>query len=122
MSDLEIRPSATHGRGVYATRPFAQGDVVECCPVLVVPAAQRALLDRTSLYDYYFHWQDGAAALALGYGSLYNHSSEPLARYRKNFDADTIHIVAVQAVLPGSEITVDYTDGGTNPLWFTPAP
>ncbi|MET9708521.1 SET domain-containing protein-lysine N-methyltransferase [Streptomyces griseus] len=121
MSNLEIRPSATHGRGVYATRSFAPGEVVECCSVLVVPAGQRVLLDQTLLYEYYFYWQDGAAALALGYGSLYNHSREPLARYRKDFDAGTIHIVAVRAVLPGVEITVDYTNGGTNPLWFAPA-
>ena len=42
------------------------------------PAAERPLLDETNLYNYYFTWQDQAAAIALGYGSLYNHSPRTL--------------------------------------------
>ncbi|MGH4011466.1 MAG: SET domain-containing protein-lysine N-methyltransferase [Pseudonocardiaceae bacterium] len=54
----------------------------------------------------------------MGYGSLYNHSASPRARYRKDFDASVVAFVAVQDIETGCEITVDYTDGGTNELWF----
>ncbi len=120
MTGLEIRCSPIHGRGVFATRAFSTGDTVERCPVVVVPAAEQSLLDRTNLFNYYFYWEDGAAAIALGYGSLYNHSASPRARYRKDFDASVVAFVAVQDIEVGREITVDYTDGGRNELWFLP--
>jgi SET domain-containing protein len=118
MTGVEIRPSALHGLGVFATRAFAAGDSIERCPVVVVPAAERPLLDETNLYNYYFTWQDQAAAIALGYGSLYNHSPAPCARYLKIFGADTVEFAAVCNIDSGHEITVDYTDRGKNPLWF----
>ncbi|MFC7896807.1 SET domain-containing protein [Streptomyces sp. NPDC057381] len=119
---LRIDASPVHGRGVFTTRAITAGETVESCPVLLVPAAQRHLVDDTALYDYYFNWPGGQAALALGYGSLYNHSPRPNARYRKNTDTLTVDIHAVRAIAPGQEITVDYTCDGTNPLWFDPAP
>ncbi|MGH3782614.1 MAG: hypothetical protein ACRDRO_18830, partial [Pseudonocardiaceae bacterium] len=42
---------------------------------VVVPAAERHLLDGTHLFNYYFCWEAETAAIALGYGSLYNNSS-----------------------------------------------
>jgi SET domain-containing protein len=60
----------------------------------------------------------GMCRRSLHYGSLYNHSASPCARYHKVFDADVIDFVAVRNVEPGCEITVDYTDGGNNELWF----
>ncbi|MGH3930525.1 MAG: SET domain-containing protein-lysine N-methyltransferase [Pseudonocardiaceae bacterium] len=83
-----------------------------------VPAADRPLLDSTYLFNYYFYWEGDAAAIALGYGSLYNHSASPRARYRKIFDAGVVEFVVVCDIEPGYEITVDYTDGGKNELWF----
>ena len=68
--------------------------------------------------SYYFTWQDQAAAIALGYGSLYNHSPAPCARYVKIFGVDTVEFAAVRDIDAGHEITVDYTDHGRNPLWF----
>ncbi|MEC4015966.1 SET domain-containing protein [Streptomyces sp. H27-D2] len=118
MGGLEMRSSDIHSRGVFATRAFRAGEVVERCPVLVVPAAERGLLDRTHLFNYYFNWAGEAAAIALGWGSLYNHAASPLARYRKDFDAGVVEFVAVEDIAAGREITVDYTDGGKNELWF----
>lgn len=116
---IRIGASAIHGRGVYAVSAIAAGQLIERCPVLLVPAAQRELLDRTSLYDYYFTWADGGAAIALGLGSLYNHEDDPCARYRKDFAAAVVDFIADRDIAAGEEITVDYTDGGLNRLWFT---
>lgn len=117
MEGLEIRSSDIHGRGVFASRAFAAGDTVERCPVLVMPAAERHLLDDTHLFNYYFHWKGNAAAIALGYGSLYNHSALPCAHYRKIPDAEVVEFLALRDIEPGCEITVDYTYGGSNELW-----
>lgn len=122
MTGLEIRPSSLHGLGVFATRAFMAGDIIERCPVVIVPAAERSLLDKTNLYHYYFTWQNHAAAIALGDGSLYNHSPLPCARYLKIFAANTVEFAALRDIDAGHEITVDYTDHGRNPLWFPVKP
>jgi SET domain-containing protein len=117
-----VGPSPRHGRGVFAAAPFAPGDLIEACPVLVVPAEQVAMLDDTTLYDYYFSWRGGGAAIALGYGSLYNHATVPNARYQDDPEAAAILFLAVRPIAVGDEITVDYSQGGAVPLWFTATP
>ncbi|WP_217245958.1 hypothetical protein [Streptomyces sp. AC602_WCS936] len=57
---LRIGASPVHGRGVFTTRASTAGGTVESCPVLLVPAAQRHLVDDTTLYDYYPLWFDPA--------------------------------------------------------------
>ncbi|QKW37516.1 hypothetical protein HUT06_28815 [Actinomadura sp. NAK00032] len=42
----------------------------------------------------------------------------PNARYHEDFSAAVVDIIATRQISPGDEITVDYTRGGTNPLWF----
>ncbi|MDB5314022.1 MAG: hypothetical protein JWO38_8224 [Gemmataceae bacterium] len=66
------------GRGVFAGRAFRPPDVIEVCPVIRLPG----VTDEKRLGDlrhYVFKWGkagDGLA-IALGYGSLYNHSPRP---------------------------------------------
>jgi len=89
--------------------------------VIIVPAAECAALDRTILHDYYFHWDgdpdgDGRGAVALGLVSLCNHSNRPLARASRNFAAQTLDLIAIAAIAPGDEITIDYHCE----LWFEP--
>ncbi len=97
------------GRGVFATSDIATGAVIETCPVLVLPPDDVARIDETLIYEYYFAWPDGRAGLALGYGSLYNHSDEPNARYLKDADAQTVVITAIRDIAAGEEITFSYS-------------
>jgi hypothetical protein len=93
-----------HGRGVFATRRFAEGDVVEMCPTVQVPDS-----DVTGgLRDYVFtSIEDGDVVLVLGYGMLYNHSADPNLEYEQE-DPSSITFFAVRAVQPGDELTIDY--------------
>ena len=116
---LEIRSDPAKGRGVYATAAIAAGSLIESAPVIVVPAEQCALLDRTILHDYYFDWDGDAAhggsgAVALGIVSLCNHSRRPSARVRRNRAQSSLDLVALTAIAAGDEITIDYNC----PLWF----
>ena len=74
---LYVAPSPLHGFGVFTDEAFASGDPIEECPVLVIPSPQRELIDRTVFSGYYYEWGQGEGALALGFGSLYNHSGTP---------------------------------------------
>jgi SET domain-containing protein len=118
---LEIRASPGRGRGVFAREPIAPGTVIEAAPVIVLPATDCSILDRTIIYEYYFHWDgdpdgEGRGALALGLVTLCNHSSRPRARVQRNYARLTLDLVAIGPIEPGEEVTIDY--GCT--LWFEP--
>jgi SET domain-containing protein len=98
------------GRGVFATRSYESGDVVETAPVIVIPAHHREHLDETVLCAYYFPWA-GRGAIALGLISLYNHSFTPNVDMVKDLETETISAVVVAPVSPGDELTFNY--GGT---------
>ncbi len=118
---LSVRASALHGRGVFAERDFFAGDVIEVCPVIRVPSTQRALLDQTDLHDYYYEW-DGDAGVALGFGSLYNHSMRPNAEYLPDTERDLLVVTALSSVRKGEEVRISYTGKVRDPalLWFEP--
>jgi len=118
---LEIRSDPAKGRGIFARQPITPGALIEAAPVIIVPAAQCPLLDRTILHDYYFHWDgdpdgEGRGAVALGLVALCNHSRRPNARVRRNFAQDTLDLVALVPIAAGDEVTIDYNC----PLWFEP--
>jgi uncharacterized protein len=97
------------------------GSLIEMAPVIIVPAAECAALDRTILHDYYFHWDgnpdgDGRGAVALGLVTLCNHSRRACARVSRNYARQTLDLFAIAAITPGEEITIDYNC----PLWFEP--
>ena len=120
-SSLFVAPSPIHGTGVFAARAFAPDDVIECCPVVVCPGAEEALLEQTALRGLYFHWGETAdVAVALGYGSLYNHSWTPNARYETDVAGSVVRFVAVGSIAVGDEVTINYTGApdGSGELWF----
>ena len=123
MADVTVGYSEGRGRGVFAARQFEPEETIEVCPVIVLSEADARKLDNTGLYDYYFGWgKDGkGAAIALGYGSLYNHSFSPNAVHHKNQATRAISVVAVKAIAPGEEIFIRYITGaGEDPqqMWF----
>lgn len=108
------------GRGVFAARDIEQGEVFERCPVIVIPDSELPLAARTLLYDYYYDWGDDldAAGVALGFGSLYNHSFDPSAAYEKLFAEMRVDMTARRPIRHGEEITINYN--GTFPTDHSP--
>ncbi|MEL6635246.1 MAG: SET domain-containing protein [Bacteroidota bacterium] len=121
---LYVAPSPLGGRGVFTAKRIPKGSIIEVCPVLVLPPGQLPHIDQTELFNYYFEWAENSksGALALGYGSLYNHSYAPNAHYRADMVMDTIDFYALRAIPAGNEIFVNYngTPKDDAPLWFEP--
>ena len=117
--NIVLAPSTIAGRGVFATKAFACGELIEVCPVIVIPADQRPDIDKTALYSYYYGWGDDAA-LAQGLGNFYNHSYMPNAVYDKDITNSNVVIRAIQDIAAGEEITVNYNGDpdALKPLWF----
>lgn len=122
VDSLFIAPSSLGGRGVFTGAPIPKGSIIEISPMIVLPVEEHEQLDATGLQDYYFMWgeKDQQCAIALGYGSLYNHSFEPNAQYRPDFVRRTLDFFAVRDIAAGEEITVNYNGDPRDaaPVWF----
>jgi len=114
-NDLEIRNVRGKGRGVFALVAFCRGQIIEDCPILEFPNEQ-ATYDSV-IHHYTFAWTSRRSALALGYGSLLNHSFSPNAVYSFRVAKKMIRIRALRNIEPGEEILINYN---ANPKDRTP--
>ncbi|MEM6963877.1 MAG: SET domain-containing protein-lysine N-methyltransferase [Bacteroidota bacterium] len=119
---LYIAHSDQRGRGVFTAQEITPGDLIEICPLLIIPKKDVASIHQTVIHDYYFLLEQpkGAACIALGYGSIYNHSKNPNAKVIFDYKKEESEIQCYKLIQPGTEIFIDYTDGGKEeaPLWF----
>jgi len=85
-----------------------------------VPRDESRILKETSLDSYIFQWGGGCTAIALGLGSLYNHSYEPNAQYHQDTHNRHLEFVALRAICCGEEITINYNGNpeSRSPVWF----
>lgn len=106
MSKLEVA-SNKYGRGLYATRKIRRGEVVERSPVIPIP--YHIKLDGTPIDVYLFEWRRDDRALALGLGSLFNHSGK-----RSNITYNPVHqtneiiFVATRDIRRGEQLFINY--------------
>jgi hypothetical protein len=92
------------GRGVFASRSFAEGETVEVCPTVEISEG------GGDLADYLFEsTNEGMFLVVLGFGMLYNHSSEPNLDYFQENDA-ALAFVAQRQIEKGEELTISYGD------------
>ncbi|WP_066633022.1 SET domain-containing protein [Desulfolucanica intricata] len=101
------------GRGVFACRKFKRGDIIELAPVLLIPSSDLPNIKNTVLKDYYFIWchdenNRRIGAIVLGYGSLYNHSYTPNAKFIKKYKDLIVEFKALKDIEEGEEITINY--------------
>lgn len=117
---IEVKQIRGKGRGVFASRDIVEGEVIERVPVLVLPAeVVEDQSTRGSLWEYSFQWGKGTVALALGYGSLYNHSYRPNARCDVEGRRTKV-FTSLCDIAAGEEITINYNGDpdDRSPVWF----
>lgn len=120
-SALRVDDTGTpKGRGVFAVQGFFIGELVEESPVILLPSPFNGL--PKVLQTLVFNWslltgvgQD--MALALGYGSLFNHDNPANLRYSPDCDNLTMRFYAVREIQPGEELTINYNAGGGAAVW-----
>jgi len=59
--------------------------------------------------------------VVLGFGSIYNHSHQPNAKYKEKYKDRSIDFIAINEIKKDEEITVNYNQGKQkhkSPLWF----
>ena len=115
----EVRPprvsmrdtGSARGRGVFAERGFLAGDLVETAPVILLHTDYPALPEE--IKNYVFNWGKlcglgSAHAVALGYGSLFNHDNPANLRYEADPANLALRFVATRDITTGEELTINY--------------
>jgi len=108
---LFIRKIKGKGRGVFCKQLIRKDEVFELCPVLVLPAEDYETVKASRLVDYFFNFnrEEQTLALALGFGSLYNHAVHSNAAYTLNRETKTLIFTALEDIKPGKEICINYS-------------
>lgn len=105
----KIKKYPKYGRGVQAAKNFKKGELVEISPVIVVPKAEHyKALAKTVLNLYVFGWNYKRAAVALGHGSLFNHSSEPNITYDADYKREEMRFYAKRSIKKGEQLFINY--------------
>lgn len=120
IPSLYIADTESKGRGVFISEDIETDNLIEICPLIVIPKSDVDKIHQTILHDYYFIYQeeDGSICMPLGYGCLYNHSARPNARVAYDFESQQIHIISTRKINAGDEILIDYRAGEDRELWF----
>ena len=100
---IEVRRIRSKGRGVFARQPIPAETVIERVPMLIFSGTEL----EAELADYAFEWAPGKVGLAMGYGSIYNHSFAPNAYYTDDGPQIKSYI-ALRDIEAGEEITINY--------------
>ena len=104
---IEVKQTARKGRGVFAREFIPAETVIERVPVLVLPDDDISYAKDSVLQHYVYEWGRGTICVALGCGSIYNHSFTPNARY-DDVGRQTKVFTALRDISPGEEITINY--------------
>lgn len=107
--------ASSKGLGVFASHDIETGELVEVAPVIQLPSDFKKLPDK--LQQRVFNWSglaglSGVHALALGYGSMYNHANPANLRYYACNAGSAIAFAAACAIRAGEELTINYNAAG----------
>lgn len=108
MQKIILKQTDSMGQGVFANKDFKKGETIEIVPLLLLPMQDFEHIKKTKLYYYFFEYTNSHFAIALGHGSLYNHSYTPNARYLYNFKNKQFKIKAIKDIKEGEEIFINY--------------
>ena len=121
---VEIRRTKDRGRGVFATTFIPHGTLIERLPVLLVPREQvygsfghgsvRCPALTWYAFDYAAVAGEDVVAVALGYGSIYNHDWPANARWER-VAPDLMEIIAHRDIPIGREVTINYNGEPDDP-------
>lgn len=122
IPSLYIAPSEGRGDGVFTAADIQKDDLIEICPIIIIPQEQFEIIHSTILHDYYFLHpvQKGAIYIALGYGSMYNHQNPPNAEVVFDEHANQMQVHCFSGIKAGEEIFINYSGDSKSEvkIWF----
>ncbi|KAK3836021.1 MAG: hypothetical protein JOS17DRAFT_662695, partial [Linnemannia elongata] len=111
---LQIQDCGAKGRGVVTTVVIPARTVIDISPILLFPSEEYSTHGQYTQLDHYTYRWKGGMALALGLGSMFNHSSTPNVGFQRDIDNGLIRYSTLREIQVGEELCISY---GPN-LWF----
>ena len=118
---LLLKNSPGKGRGVYLNTDVSYGTLLHISPLLLIPSSQDsssdnddAPVERVVLSHYTYTFDKNTQAVALGMGSMFNHSKRNNVGFiidKKNL---LIRYISTCDISKGTELCINYG----NHLWF----
>ena len=114
---IAVQPSPVDGLGLFATAPIAQSESVELLGgTLLTDAHVQAMVDGGQRYDGVGLGPDRNLLIDPSWPGIYgNHSCDPNLWMR-----DAVTISTRRQIVPGDELTIDYSLFTANPSWSMP--
>jgi SET domain-containing protein len=110
---LSVKTITGKGRGVFANEHIASGTLVSISHLLVFPSSDETSPEKEVL-SHYTYTVGLNQALALGLGSLFNHSRDNNVGFVIDKQNLFIRYIAIHDIAEGEELCINY---GNN-LWF----
>jgi len=117
-----IKTNSEMGRGLYASNyegPIKKDEVILQNELIVLDSLDSVLLDSTALKYYTFKYKHNQSCIALGDGTLLNHSINPNVGYILHdlnhdvHDRKVITFYALRDIEQGEQLFIDYGADGT---------
>lgn len=100
----KVLKDSRKGRGLYAAKEIKSGEVIEKCELILMSSDEV----KNTLEGYVYQYTKDKVAIALGNGSLLNHSDSSNSEFSFNYRKKILQIKAKRRILPGQEITINY--------------
>jgi uncharacterized protein len=92
------------GRALFAEKNISKGELVESCELIFVKNSE---ITR-SIEAYVYQYDNKHVVIALGNGSLINHSDDPNCEFYFSFKKKLLIIRTIKNVSKGEELTINY--------------
>lgn len=112
IRDIVFADDGRGGRGVFITSAVEEGEIIGVCDIIVLSPEDTVTIQETKLKHYTYLYNDLQDCLAIGFGSLINHS-----QFRANTKYELVdngsgyrvlRFTALRKIERRSEILIDY--------------
>jgi len=121
---IQIQDAGKKGLGVFALEDINKHELIESAPIVIFHMDTYDTLydvygSRHIMFDYPFDWGGSNVAFSLGYGGIYNHSENPNAGWKNDYENKSLKFITKKTIKKGEEITIMYLPKGyLKALWF----
>ena len=104
---IEVKKTKRFGRGLYASKNIRSSQLLFEDPVLILTATECRHNKHTIIERYQYDW-NGGSAIALGNGSLFNHSAEANVVFKQDYRRNKMVFKSTRPIKAGEQLFIDY--------------
>lgn len=104
---LIVAQNKKFGRHILASSPIKKGQLIEVSNLIIIKSkADVVAVENSILSNYVYAYGRHGVAIALGIGSLFNHSPKPNVEYAVR--NKKMHFWATRNIKEGEQLFIDY--------------